>query len=256
MVFTDNTATTQEDQNNENQGQETPQQESFLDKLVQAKGENWKDPEVLAKGKLEADGYIKTLEDQLAQMREDMKKQDYQAQLLEQLQNKATETATVDTATPNNIGSTETQNTTASLSENDLESLVEKTLVKREQDSVIKQNLSQVDQELVNSFGTEAEATVRNKAQELGMSMERLRDIAAESPTAFFALIGQPQKTFSPMVQGSVRTEGVNMQASNARDWNYYQNLRRENPNQYYSPKVQQQMLQDRIKMGEKFGNT
>ena len=72
MVFTtDNTATTQEDQNNENQGQETPQQESFLDKLVQAKGENWKNPEVLAKGKLEADGYIKNLEDQLSQMRED-----------------------------------------------------------------------------------------------------------------------------------------------------------------------------------------
>jgi len=70
MVFTtDNTATTQEDQNNENQSQETPIQESFLDKLVQAKGENWKDPEVLAKGKLEADGYIKNLEDQLSQMR-------------------------------------------------------------------------------------------------------------------------------------------------------------------------------------------
>ena len=77
MVFTDNTATTQEDQNNETQAQETPSQESFLDKLVQAKGENWKDPEVLAKGKLEADGYIKNLEDQLSQMREDLKKQEY-----------------------------------------------------------------------------------------------------------------------------------------------------------------------------------
>ena len=70
-----------------------------------------------------------------------MKKQDYQAQILEQLQNKAAETTTAQTAMPNNNGSTETQNTTASLSENDLESLVEKTLVKREQDSVIKQNL-------------------------------------------------------------------------------------------------------------------
>ena len=46
------------------------------------------------------------------------------------------------------------------------------------------------------------------------------------------------------------------MQASNVRNWNYYQNLRRENPNQYYSPKVQQQMIQDRMQMGDKFGNT
>lgn len=256
MVLTDLAATEQPTQVAEQTQTETQPQESFLQKLVEAKGDNWKDPEVLAKGKLEADGYIKNLEDQIAQMREDMKKQDYQAQILEQLQNKAAETTTAQTATPNNNGSTETQNTTASLSENDLESLVEKTLVKREQDSVIKQNLSQVDQELVNSFGTEAEATVRKKAEELGMSLSRLRDIAAESPTAFFSLIGQPQKTFNPMVQGSVRTEGVNMQASNTRDWNYYQKLRRENPNQYYSPKVQQQLIQDRMNMGDKFGNT
>lgn len=256
MVFSDSAATAQTEQVTEQTQAETPPQESFLQKLVEAKGENWRDPETLAKGKLEADGYIKTLEDQLNQMREDIKKQDYQAQILEQLQNKATDSTTVETATPNNNGSTETQNTTASLSENDLESLVEKTLVKREKDSVVKQNLSQVDQELVNSFGTEAEAKVREKAQELGMSMERLRDIAAESPAAFFSLIGQPQKTFNPMVQGSVRTEGVNMQASNVRNWQYYQSLRRENPNQYYTPKVQQQLMQDRVKMGDKFGNT
>ena len=256
MVLTDLAATEQPTQVAEQTQTEAQPQESFLQKLVEAKGDNWSDPEVLAKGKLEADGYIKNLEDQIAQMREDMKKQDYQAQILEQLQNKAAETTTAQTAMPNDNGSTETQNTTASLSENDLESLVEKTLVKREQDSVIKQNLSQVDQELVNSFGTEAEATVRKKAEELGMSLSRLRDIAAESPTAFFSLIGQPQKTFSPMVQGSVRTEGVNMQASNTRDWNYYQKLRRENPNQYYSPKVQQQLIQDRMNMGDKFGNT
>ena len=86
--------------------------------------------------------------------------------------------------------------------------------------------------------------------------MDRLRDIASESPSAFFTLIGQPEKTFSPMVQGSVRTEGVNMQASADRNWSYYQNLRRENPNQYYSPKIQQQLIQDKMKMGDKFGNS
>jgi hypothetical protein len=57
------------------------------------------------------------------------------------------------------------------------------------------------------------------------------------------------------MVQGSVRTEGVNMQQSNERDWNYYQNLRRQNSKQYYSPKVQQQMMQDKLRLGDRFGN-
>ena len=95
MVFSDSAATAQTEQVTEQTQTETPPQESFLQKLVEAKGENWRDPETLAKGKLEADGYIKTLEDQLNQMREDIKKQDYQAQILEQLQNKATDSTTV-----------------------------------------------------------------------------------------------------------------------------------------------------------------
>tara|TARA_S200002703_G_scaffold30266_1_gene26233 strand:+ start:2705 stop:3478 length:774 start_codon:yes stop_codon:yes gene_type:complete len=257
MVFTDSAATKQPEQNAEQTQTEASPQASFLDKLVETKGENWRDPETLAKGKLEADGYIKNLEDQLVQMREDMKKQDYQADLLAQLQNKATETTTVNNGeSNNNNGSIDTQNTTGVVDEDTLKSLVEKTLTQREKNSTVQQNLSQVDKELESSFGTEAAATVQKKAEELGMSMDRLRDIASESPSAFFTLIGQPEKTFSPMVQGSVRTEGVNMQASADRNWSYYQSLRRENPNQYYSPKIQQQLIQDKMKMGDKFGNS
>ena len=255
MVFTDSAATAQTEQVTEQQTQEAQPQESYVQKLVEAKGENWKDPEVLAKGKLEADGYIKTLEEQLSQMREDMKKQEYKSEVLEQLQNKADESTAASNGVPNNNnGSVEEQNTTVNLSEEDLKSLVEQTLTQREKDNTVQQNLSQVDQELEKSFGTEAAAKVQEKAKELGMSMDRLRDIAAESPSAFFTLIGEPQKTFSPMVQGSVRTEGVNMQASTERNWNYYQKLRRENRNLYYTPKVQQQLMEDKARLGDKFG--
>ena len=253
MVFTDENVTKQDNQNNENQEQVTPQQESFLDKLVQAKGENWKDPEVLAKGKLEADGYIKNLEDQLSQMREDLKKQEYKNEVLDQLQSKAAETTAASNGEPNN-SSTEEQNTTANLSEEDLKSLVEQTLSQREKNALIQSNLELVDKELEGSFGTEAKAQIEKKAAELGMSIDRLRDIAAESPNAFFALIGEPKKVNNPLVTGSVRTEGVNMQASAERDWNYYQKLRRENRNLYYTPKVQQQLMDDKARLGDKFG--
>jgi len=249
MVFTDNTATTQEDQNNENQ-----EQQSFLDKLVQAKGENWRDPETLAKGKLEADGYIKNLEDQLANMREDIKKQDYQNEILTQLQNKATETSAVKTEVPNNNTSVNTQDTTGVVNEEDLKSLVEKTLNQRELQAKVQTNLQFVDKELEGSFGTEAKAQIERKATELGMSVDRLRDIAAESPNAFFALIGENKRPVNPMVSGSVRTEGVNMQSSTERDFNYYQKLRRENRNLYYSAKTQQQMFEDKSRLGDKFG--
>ena len=254
MVFTDAPATEQSNQNTDTTATESQQDGSYLQKIVEAKGDNWKDPEVLAKGKLEADGYIKNLEDQLTQMREDLKKQEYKNEVLDQLQTKAAETTAATNEVPNNNSSTKEQNTTATFSEEDLKSLVEKTLGQRELEAKVQGNLQLVDKELEGSFGTEAKAQIEKKAEELGMSIERLRDIAAESPNAFFALIGENKRPVSPMVAGSVRTEGVNMQSSTERDFNYYQKLRRENRNLYYSAKTQQQMFEDKARLGDKFG--
>ena len=118
----------------------------------------------------------------------------------------------------------------------------------------LKLRIQLVDKELEGSFGTEAKAQIEKKATELGMSVDRLRDIAAESPNAFFALIGENKRPANPMVSGSVRTEGVAMQPSTERNFEYYQNLRRENRNLYYSAKTQQQMFNDKARLGDKFG--
>jgi len=101
-VFTESSQTTDTTQPEQQTTESTPPQDSFVAKLVEAKGDNWKDPEVLAKGKLEADTYIQQLEGQLTQMREDLSKQDYAKNLLDQLQNKAAEPTTANTAMPNN----------------------------------------------------------------------------------------------------------------------------------------------------------
>lgn len=233
------------------------QQESYLAKLIQAKGENWKDPEVLAKGKLEADGYIKNLEEQLKQLREDLGKQEYSKQLLEQLQNKATQPASVNPVVANNNkGSTATEgNTQPQVSEDTLKSLVEQTLTNRERENTVKQNLAIVDEELQKTYGTEAPVVVQAKAKELGLSLQRLQELAAESPNAFFNLLGEPNKVMAPIVQGTIRTEGVNMQASADRNWEYYQNIRRTNKQLYYSPKIQRQLMEDKARLGAKFGN-
>jgi multidrug efflux pump subunit AcrB len=245
-------------QSQESQAQQmtSEQQESYLAKLVAAKGENWKDPEVLAKGKLEADGYIKNLEEQLKQMREDIQKQDYAKTLLEELQNKATSPTNVKPVVANNTnnGGTNTDgNTPPQVSEDTLKSLVEQTLTARELENTVKQNLAIVDQELEKSYGTEAPLVVQKKAQELGLSIQRLQELASESPTAFFNLIGEPKKSFQPIVQGTVRTEGVNMQASTERNFDYYQKLRRENKSLYYTPKIQRQMMDDAARLGSKW---
>mgnify|MGYP003112422356 CR=1 FL=1 len=253
---TEETQTEGVSQNTEQTTNESQPQDSYVQKLVEVKGENWKDPEVLAKGKLEADNYIKELETQLSQIREDVGKQDYAKELLTKLQERATSSANVnpEVTQKNKSGAPSEDNTPSSVSEETLKSLVEKTLTEREIQSTVTQNLRAVNQKMEESYGTEAEAHVKKKAEELGMSFDRLQDLAAESPNAFFTLIGEPQKVAQPIVQGSVRTEGVNMQRSTERNFDYYQRLRRENKSLYYTPRIQQQMFEDRIRLGDKFG--
>ena len=82
-VFTESSPTTDTPQPELQATQETKPVESYVTKLAEAKGDNWKDPEVLAKGKIEADSHIEQLERQLSEMKEDLGKQDYAKQLLE-----------------------------------------------------------------------------------------------------------------------------------------------------------------------------
>jgi hypothetical protein len=236
---------------------ETPPQESFIAKLVETRGETWSNPEVIAKGKIEADAYIKTLEEQLAAMREDLGKNDYASKLLEQLQSKAPDPTTGKAVESNNnnlSGTDADGNTNQTASDDDLKSLVEKTLTEREALATVEQNLSSVTRQLEADYGTEANAKVNEKAKELGISLSRMEELAKESPSAFFALLGGTKKPIASMAQGSIRTEGVAYQNTNDRDWSYYQKLRRENKSTYYTPKVQKQILEDKKRLGDKFG--
>lgn len=235
-------------------GTTEPNQGTFVDQLVQAKGDQWSDPEVLAKGKLESDTHIQNLENQLKELRDDLGKQDYAKDLLDKLQGQANTPGTQVSTEPNNPTGTTEGNTIPDVS--DLESLIEQTLSVREQKNTAKQNIDHTDNHLNELFGTEATAEVTKRAKDIGMSMDKLQEIASESPSAFFKLIGEDsfKREVNQVPSNTVNTEsGFNRSAE--KDWAYYQNLRRTNPKQYYDPKTQNQMVQDKQRLGGKFGN-
>jgi hypothetical protein len=239
-----------------NQSANTQTTEDWLAKVVETKGDKFKDVQVLAKSKYEADTYIKELERQLKELREETSKQDYAKELFTRLQDKGTDTTKVDTVGSNNTnGGTNPSETKPVLSEDIIKTLVEQTLTQRERQNTAAQNAALVRQELVSKFGTEAKAYVERKASELGMTYNRLSEIAQESPNAFFTLIGEEKKDFKPLTQGSVNTAAASLQAPASRDFKFYQELRRKNKALYYDPKTQQQMFQDKLRLGDKFGN-
>ena len=238
------------DQNTENQAPLGGVTSSFVERLVASKGEQWNDPEVIAKGKVEADDHIMSLEQQLKDLREDLGKQDYSKQLLETLQqSKAQETP------PAAVVQEGAAPTATTVESETIESLVAQALQKRETTATAESNLALANASMVATFGTEAAATVQAKANELGMSLDSLRSLAAQSPAAFASLIGS-----APVSQaGSAPRTSVNsaaaFQSNGDRDYAYYAALRKSDKERYYSPQVQREMLADRQKLGrERFG--
>ena len=231
---------------------EEPTSPSVLGDLV-GEGRKFNDVEALARGKLEADRFIEQMKQENAALKTDLEKQAYRIGVETQLK----ETASVSTAElsdPNNLsGTSNAAGTQSSSSEADIESLVEQTLKKRELESVAKNNIAVVESELEKAYGTEAAAAVQQKANELGLPMSELQGMASKSPSAFMQLMGKSAPVSSPLVQGSIRTEGSTMQASSDKDFGFYQRLRKENSTLYYKPSTQRAMMADADRMGDKF---
>jgi len=241
------TATTPAEQN-------TQQTEAgYIEQLV-GEGKKFKSVEELAKGKLEADRHISEITQTLSELREEVAKQDYAKDLLAKLQDKGADSNTANSASENNAGNSANGNTTQNAS--DIETLVEQAILKKEQSRSVEHNIAKANEAIVAQYGEKAAEVVKAKAQELGISVERLKEIAAESPTAFLQLVGGTVKKADTSVlpKSSVRSESFNSTTSD-RTFQYYQNMRRENKSLYYSPKIQRTLMEDRQRLGDKFYN-
>ena len=243
-----NSATTENTSAANNEGQTST---SYVGQLV-GEGKKFKDVESLAKGKLEADRHIEEITKTLNELREEVSKQDYAKDLLSKLQDKGADTGTANSATGNTSSTSATGDTTPNAS--GLEALVEQLITKKEQSRTLEQNIAVANEAVVAQFGEKAAEVVKAKAVELGMSVDRLKEIAAESPTAFLQLIGVSgqKKVDSVTPKSSVRTEALSSTVSD-RTFQYYQKMRKDNKSLYYSPKVQRMLMEDRLRLGDKF---
>lgn len=231
-------------------GNQTPasqeQTQDYVKQLVDTKGAQWSDPQTVAKGKIEADGFIADLQTQIANLEGQVDKQDYTKTLLAKLE---------EGKVPQPTGDQGQENTTPTFDDEHIKSLIQSTLTQTQHDNVKQSNLSKADEKLVEAFGTEAAAAVEKRSKELGLTKDKLTEIAGDSPDAFMSLMGQaPKKEASPMVPGArINTTADSFQGSNTRDWKFYNDLRKTDLKTYRSAAVQRQMMEDRKAQGSNF---
>jgi len=102
------------------------------------------------------------------------------------------------------------------LDEQSVAELINRTLTQKETQAIQKANLSKVTSTLINKFGDKAEKEFYGKASELGMTVEQINALAAQSPQAVFKMLGidsvpQQQKTTLP-TSTSANTDGFTPQ--------------------------------------------
>lgn len=237
--------------NSDDQANQTgsQQQEDFVKRIVEEKGEQWQDPQFIAKGYVASQEHITKLQLELKAMQEKVSGEDYMKKVLEQIE--ASKTPAVGEQASVTSNGTATQTDQSGVTMEQIKELVKETLTSEERTKTAQQNIRDADAKLTELFGTEAAATVEKRRQELGLDKANLMKLAEESPTAFLTLIGVPPKKETNQVVGStLNTEGSFNQSSE-RNFAFYQKIRKDNPSLYKSAKVQNQMVEDRIKLGE-----
>lgn len=216
---------------------------NYLEELV-GDGKKFKTPEDLAKGKFLADQTVEVLKAKLDEMKKElntrMSLESFKTEL-EALRQPREEAPPAVTPDANPI-----------LDDSKLESMLEALLSKKEAQRRAETNKEKVTRVLSEQFGEQANLVINRKAQEVGMTVPELRDLAYRSPSAFFRLVGVTETERNPdrplIPQSSVHPDN---QSSPVHGRKYYEELKRTNPKVYFNEKTTIQMMKDMAALGK-----
>jgi vacuolar-type H+-ATPase subunit I/STV1 len=151
-----------------------------------------------------AQQHIKTLEEEMAQLKEELTKRKTTQELLDEIKS----------------GVKPAENTTqeGKLNQDTIMELVNNTLKQNEQKKTAQTNASQVASKFTEKYGSNAEAVYTSLAKDLNLTPQKLNELAATSPNLVLRLADlEPSvQTNVPKSSGSVNTEALSANKPNA----------------------------------------
>ena len=229
----------------------------YLSELV-GEGKKFKDTAELARGKAESDLYIDTLIRGRDQLREDyMKLRDEYTQRakLEDLINQLSSQKNQDGASDEHLNAKQPDNK-PSFDPTQLDSLVSNKILEYENSKKQTENYRMVESKLQERYGESYKAILANQIRDLGISADRVNEMARKEPQLLIRALGldQPVQTegFQAPPRSTTRTDGFAPKVEK-RTWSYYEKMRNEKPKEYWDPKTQVQMHRDHASLGKLF---
>jgi len=240
-LFNQNTLT---DNTPESEKKPTPSTEELFSEWV-GEGKKYSSIDKMALSAVHSQEYIQSLERERDQLREDMSKNTSLDGILNQMTSKNQES---------------TQGTppeTSAIRAEDITSLVKDEVANMfthdKQQLIADNNRAEVNQALQNKFGDRSLEALQRKSEEVGLTVEQMGKMAETAPKAVL-------EYFKDVTPSAQRTEGsFNTSTSSISSdiksgtSKYYSKLRKDNPNLYYSNKIQLEMVTKAKELGSAF---
>ncbi len=213
---------------------------NYVEQLV-GEGKKFKDITDLAKGKAESDKYIEVLKARLEEATKEINTRTSLDTFLKEIKG-------AKEPNPHQTPAPQGGEPNAGLDDSTIEKKFEEYLARRESQRSTQTNLEKVSTVLRDQFGPEANLIIKKKAQELGMSVQSLEQVAAQSPSAFYRLVGVSEER-SPV--GGVQIPRSQINPSQAavhgvKTKAHFDKLKATNPKEYWDPKTTVEMIKAR----------
>lgn len=216
----------------------------------------WKDKplEEVLKAKVESDLFIKTQNARLDDLRTDYLKLREEATAKASLEELIARQEKLLT-NPEQTVNTQTEETKPSFKPEDIDSILEQKLTQREKLSKQTENFNMVRAKLREQFGDKASEVLKQRMDTLGLDQAFTDELAKTHPQVFMKTFGVEETRASTNIAPPRSSVRQNQFAPTVqkRDWNYYQELKKNDPRMYLDPKIAIQMHNDAIELGDAF---
>lgn len=215
-------------------------------------GKKFRDNQSLARGKYESDLYVKTLEQKLDQMQSDYTKLDTDYKATKKLEELIPEYISKSSNKEPIVNDRDN-----SITPQQIESLVSSKMQEYESSKRQQENFNLVQEKLRERYGNNYKTVLREQIEDLGLTEDYVNSLAKTSPKAFIKTLGldQPVKTdnFQAPPRSQQRSDNFKPTAGEVRDWNWYETLRKKNPDLWKSKEMTVQRHKDYMELGERF---
>lgn len=213
--------------------------------------------EALARGKMEADSYIPNLLSKMDEMRTDLTQLRSDANARPGLDEVLAQIAARRNEPNDNRPNPDANdgNRTPAIDPNQIRELARAEYKAEQLRQAAESNFAKVQSKLQEKFGPNFAAELNAKARALGLDQNTVNNLAQTSPDAFFNMFGlndasKPTNTAPPR---SSLNASFTPATPEKRTWAWYQELRKKDPEAYYSPKWTMQRIDDSATLGKEF---